>query len=105
MRTVSGAAFILQGVEDIPGLRADDSVNAEVEVLLQLPHRRFGLGAKASVDPPVSKPTALILLCRRRTGRPVAPRTFTTGWLWLASSMFPHVTRPTTPSTGISSAC
>src|SRR3954463_6540548 len=59
---------------------------------------------KRPSTPPVSKPTALIRLCRRRTGKPVEP-TFSTGWLWSASSMLIHVTRPTTPSAAISRAC
>ena len=44
------AAFILQGVNHLPGLRADNTVDAQVEILLQLLYRRLGLPAEASVD-------------------------------------------------------
>ena len=44
------AAFILQGIDDLPGLRADHSVNAQIGILLQLPDGRLSLGAEASVD-------------------------------------------------------
>ena len=62
----------------------------------------FGLNRPST--PPVSKPTALMRLCSRRTGSPLDP-TRSTGSLWSASSMLIHVTRPTIPSTAISRAC
>jgi len=86
----AGAAFILQGVDDIPGLRARQTPSTlRFEVLLQpFRHRRFGLGAKASID------AAGIEADRApsysagggRGGR--LPPPFSTGWLWSASSMF-----------------
>src|SRR4051794_23565182 len=51
--TESGSArapFILQGIDDLPSLRADDSIDTQVEILLQLFDRHFGLGAEAPVD-------------------------------------------------------
>src|SRR3954451_4013221 len=44
------AAFILQGIDDIPGLRANHAVDAQIVIVLQLFDRRFGPGAEASVD-------------------------------------------------------
>jgi hypothetical protein len=64
-----------------PGLRADDSVDAEVEVLLQLSHRRFGLGAKASVDAAGIEADRAHPILPAADGEPVAPG-FNTGWLW-----------------------
>src|SRR4051794_6046433 len=51
--TESGSArptFIPQGIDDLPSLRADNSVDTQVVILLQLLDRRFGLGTKAPVD-------------------------------------------------------
>jgi hypothetical protein len=50
------------------------------------------LAPKRPSTPPLSKPTALIRLCRGQTGKPVEP-VLGTGWLWSASSMLIHVTR------------
>src|SRR5262245_19047083 len=52
----------------------------------------------------MSKPTAVIRLCTRRTGRPLEPF-LSKGSLWSASSMLIQVTRPTMPSTVMPLAC
>ena len=49
-RRSAHAALVLEGIDNLPGLRADNSIDGQVAALLQHLHRRLGLRAEATVD-------------------------------------------------------